>query len=138
MCDLPRRTRGFTVIEIAIVLAISGILATAAWPSWRDQLLRSHRIEATMALQRLQAAQARHYESFGWYADGLDRLAGAPALTTDGGHYRLTLRSDRAENYVAVATALGGQAEDRGCAQIELQVRGAISVQLPDGRCWAR
>lgn len=125
--------RGFTLVEVAIAAAIVGILATAAWPSWRGQLLRSHRVEASTALQRLQAMQARHYARFGRYAGRLDELPGAGAGL---GHYRLSLSAPGPDGYRAVAAAVGAQADDRACAEIELRVRGAVSVQLPSARCW--
>lgn len=127
---------GFTLAEVATVLAISAVLAMAAWPSWRAQLLRSRRVEATTSLQQLQRAQAGYFTRFGRYAGRLDQLPDGPRELSDGSHYRLTLRSDGTEGYRALAAAQAGQADDRDCAAIELRVRGAISEQLPSARCW--
>ena len=128
--------RGFTLVEVATVLAIAGVLAAAAWPSWREQLLRGRRVEATVALQRLQLAQAGHHDRFGQYAQRLEQLAGGPGALSDGGHYRIALVADGGEGYRALAIAQGGQAGDRGCAEIELRVQGAVSAQLPSAQCW--
>jgi len=130
--------RGFTLVEVATVLAIVAVLTSAAWPSWREQVLRSRRIEAASTLQRLQLAQAGHFARFGRYAASLSPLAlglGAGEISA-GGHYRLTLQADGADGYRAVASALAAQADDRACAEIELRVRGAIAEQLPSLRCW--
>ena len=128
--------RGFTLVEIGVVVAVVAVLTAAAWPSWRGQLLRSRRVEATTALMSVQRAQAGHYTTYGRYAQRLDELAGAPRETAAGGHYRVAISAAGADGYRAVAVALAGQADDRACAEIELRVRGAISEQLPSARCW--
>lgn len=129
-----QRLRGFTLIEIAIVLAITGLLATAAWPSWRDHLRRVYRVEATTALQKLERAQVAHFARFGRYTGALDELPGAPSALSSGGHFRLTLRSDAGDRYLATAAAVDDAGGD--CGVLELRVRGAITEQLPSARCW--
>ena len=53
--EYPANQRGFTLIELMIVIAIVGILAAVAYPSYAEYIRRGHRAEARAAL--LQGAQ---------------------------------------------------------------------------------
>jgi type IV pilus assembly protein PilE len=132
----PWRRRGFTLVEIAVVLAISGLLASAAWGSWRGHLRRVQRVEAATALHRLERAQVAHFARFGRYADALDELPGGPPAIAAQGHFRLTLRSDAGDGYLATAATVDVAPGDGDCGVLELRVRGVITEQLPSARCW--
>ncbi len=47
---LSKKNRGFTLIELMIVVAVVGILASIAYPSYKEYIDRSRRQEATAAL----------------------------------------------------------------------------------------
>lgn len=138
MPALRSMRRGVTLVEAAIAVALVAFLAAAAWPSWHGHLLRSRRVEATLALESIERAQLAYHERWGRYARRSDELPGTPASVTDGGRYRLTLSADGADGWRAVAVALNDQAEDRPCASIELRVQGAISLRGPAATCWSR
>ncbi|KQW02671.1 fimbrial assembly protein [Rhizobacter sp. Root1221] len=58
---LPRQ-RGFTLIEVMIVVAIIAILASIAIPSYRDYIIRGQLTEATTALSGYRAKMERHFQ----------------------------------------------------------------------------
>lgn len=88
-----RLQRGFTLIELMIVVAIVAILAAVAYPSYRDYVLRGRIAEGTAGLQTLKADMERHYQNNRTYADvpsgatspcSTSRRAGSFTLSCDG------------------------------------------------------
>ena len=62
---------GFSLIELLVVMALVGIIATVAWPSYRDVVARSLEREGMLYLLRLQSVQERFRQSTRRY-QGLD------------------------------------------------------------------
>jgi prepilin-type N-terminal cleavage/methylation domain-containing protein len=56
------RARGFTLIEMMIAVAIIGVLAAVAYPSYRDYVLRGYLAEGANALSAFRANMERHYQ----------------------------------------------------------------------------
>lgn len=132
--------RGFTLVEVCVVLAVVGLGAALAWPSLREPLLRSRRADAVAALTRIQAAQESHRANHGWYATDLGALRGASAKLSAQGLYDIELRRDALESYEARATARAdaAMAGDAACRVIALQVREGQASFAPTARCWNR
>jgi len=87
----PSSFRGFTLIELMIVVAIVGFLAAAALPLYNDYVRRSRIIEATSALADARTRMERFYLDNRTYVGGCQDWStksfkvgcdGAPTLTT--------------------------------------------------------
>ena len=124
-----RRRRGVTLLELLVTLALVGILAGLAYPSYRGHLLRAHRIEAIEALLAIAAAQERFHLQHGRYAEGFE-----PAVTpglplhpvTNGARYELRVSTAPPARYAARASARpgSGQDQDGRCLEFGLDDSG--------------
>jgi type IV pilus assembly protein PilE len=135
-----RHAPGFTLVELCVVLAMAGVLASIAWPSWQSQLQRARRADAVAALLRLQLAQENYRAHHGLYASQLGVLAGATAPRSSEGLYDIELLGAGGDRYEARATARAGgvMAGDTGCTVLSLQVRDGLADFAPSPRCWNR
>jgi type IV pilus assembly protein PilE len=134
------RRPGFTLVEICVVLALTGVLAASAWPPMKAQLQRSQRADAVAALTRLQLAQESHRAHHGLYASQLVALAGASASRSREGLYAIELAADGPDGYRASATARAGTlvADDSACAVMSVRVHEGQAEIAPSARCWNR
>jgi type IV pilus assembly protein PilE len=121
-----------------IVVAIIGILAAVAYPSYRGHVLKAKRVDAYDGLLRIQLAQEKWRGSnlayttalSGAFPDGLGL-----SETSGEGHYALAVTDASAIGFTATATGLGTQANDTGCTVITLAVGGGGEARTP-AKCW--
>ena len=133
----PRR--GFTLVEVLIVLAVLCVLSAAALPSFQGQLARSRRADGQQALQALAQGLERQYSERGTYVGASVGAGGVYPALSAGGYYVLTIVHLSADGYSLAATPQGAQAAD-GCATLGYDHLGVRSVNaaatLPTAHCW--
>jgi len=90
--------RGFSLIELMIVVAVVAILSAVAIPSYRDYTIRAQLIEATNALSDTRVRMEQFYADNRTYGAGacgvampvLERFTLACATTAAGQGYTIT------------------------------------------------
>ena len=114
-----RPAAGFTLIELMIVVAVVGILAAIAYPSYRDQVQKTRRSEGQALLLEVAGHMERHYYDNGAYTTDLTDLgyASASNVESEDGWYQVSVNAATAgcpiaTCYVMTATPQAGQAPD--------------------------
>jgi type IV pilus assembly protein PilE len=144
---MQMKQRGVTLMELMVVVVVVGILAAIAYPSYREQVRRSNRTEAKVALEQTAAALEKCYTRYMTYADftncpTANTLNTAAGFTTPEGNYRITgtLNAATPLTFTLIATPLAGQATDAQCMQFLLNEAGQRTVTgsaaATPATCW--
>ena len=116
------KTRGFTLIELMIVIAVLSIIVAVGYPSYLEQVKKSRRAEGMGQLLELADRMERSYSDNGTYPTAISEVYVA---TTDGGFYTLSIVTANNVSFVvsAAPTGLGNQDEDK-CQSFSLTSLG--------------
>ena len=139
---MKRRQRGITLIELMVVMAVIGLLAAIAIPSYRRYVVRANRTDAKTALLQTAQALERCYTNSSPYAYNGTTCTTAVALPflVQSGTYNVSgVRTANA--YVLTATPQGPQAtSDTECAAFRLNSTGAQTVTgtAAASVCWRK
>jgi type IV pilus assembly protein PilE len=133
--------KGFTLIELMIVVVIVGVLMGIALPAYQGYTLRAHRSEAHASLLDIAARQERFVAQNNTYTTEVSAATGLGlgTTTTREGYYDLTTSACGAGTlatcYLVTATATARQNSDTDCLTITYDSAGAKSSTTP-GECW--
>lgn len=134
--------RGFTLIELMIVVVIVGTLLLVAVPMYQEQMMKGRRADAMAALQNVAARQEKFMLDRSTYSINLGTIGAASTSIEE--YYDLSVETPTADCpirtcYSLVASPAAGspQTEDSDCASFTLDssgLKGATGSLGPD--CW--
>ncbi|GCB06642.1 type IV pilin protein [Ralstonia sp. SET104] len=136
MASKPARQRargalGFTLIELAVVVAIVAILATIAYPTYSNYLVKGRRSAAQAALLDIAQRQQQYLLDARNYASSLTALNVTPASDVSA-YYNITIAASAAAagtppSFIATATPIAGKPQ---AADVTLSINNA-GVKTP-------
>lgn len=130
-----QKTLGFTLIELLITVAIIGILAGVAYPSYTDFVMRSNRSEAQRELLRYANLQEQVYIDSRAYAPDMKGLGESTAtIKTASKNYVIKVLAQTATSFTLRASAKLGQLNDTGCTNLKVNELG---IKTPSA-CWEK
>jgi type IV pilus assembly protein PilE len=155
-----RRSQGFTLIELMIVVVIATILLSIAVPSYMQQIRQSRRTEAKTALLDLAGREERYFTTnpAGYTTTAANLGYAAFPAQVGSGYYTVTVsciaangaalgcdpnaNSPNGPSYYLIATPIAGtsQAADTQCTSFAVD---SIGNQFSTGtytsqQCWAQ
>jgi len=131
------KTRGFTLIELMIVLAVISIISSIAYGSYQNSVRKAKRAEAKTALMELAQRMERCYTANGNYSNACSVHDGADLKTdlqtTEKGNYTLAFTAaPTASTFSITATPTF---DDPGCTSFTITDTGAKTATGTD-TCW--
>ncbi|MDG1733517.1 MAG: type IV pilin protein [Thalassotalea sp.] len=139
------KNKGFTLIELMIVVAIIGIIAGIAYPSFSESIKKARRSDARGGLVELALSQSKLRGSCTTYGSTIGTENSCANGTVKGaeesenGYYTFAISGATGNAYTLTATAKigGAQAGDTGCTEMSV----VFDTDYPKGNktpegCW--
>ncbi|WP_462328771.1 type IV pilin protein [Thiohalocapsa halophila] len=140
---------GVTLVELLVVVAIVGILAAVAYPSYQSQVMRSWRTQAIACLEEMAQGMERRFTGAMSYA-GRAPPPNSCAIDADpnwavldeelANRYQFEFAEDpTANSYTLRAVPINQQAKaDAGCGTLTLDQAGrrGVSGDRRAADCW--
>lgn len=148
--QIMSRYRGFTLIELVIVMAIVGILTAIAYPSYQESVNSGRRTDAINSLLQLQMLQEKWRANNTSYTGVLNgtncNTLAVTGLCWNGtnsaeGMYTVSITASSATGYVLQASPRAGTAQEGDrCGDFYINQDGPdyTPAGAANAQCWKR
>jgi type IV pilus assembly protein PilE len=136
-CKRNRLTgaRGFTLMEVIVVVTMLAILAAIAIPNYSEYIRRGHRSAAQAYLLDLASRQVQFYLDRRVFADNVAALnLTAPAEIANRYNVAIAVVAGPPAGFTITATPTGSQTGDR-CGVLTIDQTGLRGATATTG-CW--
>jgi type IV pilus assembly protein PilE len=142
-----KKQKGFTLVELMLVVAIIGILAGIVYPNYQESVKKSRRADAKGALAGLANAMERRFTETGSYTGAANTVDDPGDLGTpwvysakspiDGTetYYNLSIVAVTDSTYTIAATPVNQQQSDK-CGTLTLTSTGVRANSENVADCW--
>jgi len=110
--------KGFTLIELMIVVAIIGILAAVALPAYQDYTIRAKMSEVILGMSACRTSVTEVYQS-------------GPANAPTAGNWGCEVSATQATKYVAAISTDGNGGVTATVTGISASVNGSVVTLIP-------
>ena len=127
---MKKNSRGFTLIELMIVIEIIGVLAAVGYPAYTSSVKKGNRADGIGGLLSLAGRMEEFYMN-------ADTYVGATVAnpTSPDGLYTLSITTQTAFGYTLTATTVPVGA-DTECGNLILNSLGQKTDSAGNGNCW--
>jgi len=133
---MKRNIKGFTLVELMIVVAIIGILAAVAYPAYTNAVKKANRADAIDSLLSLAGRMEEYYMNNDTYVGATINAAGTGTVgsnQTSENLYTLSITSATAFVYTLTATPITADTE---CGNLVLNSLGQKTASTGSTACW--
>jgi len=138
MAQRQSHQRGFTLMEIMIVVAIIGLLAGLAFPSYMDYLRKSRRSDARSLLMQIVSKEEQYFMDNRTYTNDFQNLGypNSASVTSENNFYTVTFATFGNYAYKLTATPINQQASDT-CTTLTIDNNGTKEFTPTTAKqCW--
>ncbi len=126
---MKNNNKGFTLVELMIVIAILGVLGSLAYPSYVSHVKKANRADGIDSLLALAGRMEEYYMNNDTYVD-----ATVANATSSDGLYTLSITTATAFAYTITATPVGGDSYCGNLTLNSLGVKGTSAGTVAE--CW--